>query len=56
MLIYEKTDFSDGTDVDMPDKSKECMLYHYWYFLDKSFSYEPYLLPQCPWPPNFTEL
>ena len=32
MLIYEKIDISDGTDV------------------------EPYLLPQCPWPPNFTEL
>ena len=56
MLIYEKIDISDGIDVDMSDKSKECMLCHYWYFLDKSFSYEPYLLPQCPWPPNVTEL
>ena len=24
-------------------KLKECMLCHYWYFLDKSFSYGPYL-------------
>ena len=43
MLVYEKIDISDGIDVDMSDKSKECMLCCYWYFLDKSFSYEPYL-------------
>ena len=29
MLIYEKIDISDGIDVDMSDKSKECMLCHY---------------------------
>ena len=28
-------------------KSKECMLYHYWYFLDKNFSYGPYLCEGC---------
>ena len=43
MLIYEKIDISDGIDVNMSDKSKECMLCHYWYLLDKSFSYGPYL-------------
>ena len=47
MLVYEKIDISDGIDVDMPDKSKECMLCHYWYFLDKSFSYRPYLCDGC---------
>ena len=36
-------DISDEIDVDMSDKSKECMLCHYWYFLDKNFSYGPYL-------------
>ena len=30
MLIYEKIDISDGIDVDMSNKSKECMLCHYW--------------------------
>ena len=30
MLVYEKIDISDGIDVDMSDKSKECMLCHYW--------------------------
>ena len=32
MLVYEKIDISDGIDVDMSDKSKECMLCHYWFF------------------------
>ena len=44
MLVYEKIDISDGIDV-MSDKSKECMLCHYWYFLDKS--YGPNLCDGC---------
>ena len=47
MLVYEKIDISDGIDVDMSDKSKECMLCHYWYFLGKSFCYGPYLCDGC---------
>ena len=47
MLVYEKIVISDGIDVDMSDKSKECMLCHYWYFLDKNFSYGPYLCDGC---------
>ena len=27
--------------------SKECDICHYWYFLDKSFQYEPYLCNGC---------
>ena len=47
MLEYEKIDISDGIDVNKSDKSKECMLCHYWYFLDKSFRYGPYLCHRC---------
>ena len=47
MLVYEKIYISDGIDVDMSDKSKESMLCHYWYFLDKSFSYGPELCDGC---------
>ena len=47
MLEYERIDISEGNDVDMSDKSKECMLYHYWYFLNKNFSYGPYLCDGC---------
>ena len=47
MLVYEKIDISDGIDVDMSNNPKECMLCHYWYFLDKRFSYGPYLCDGC---------
>ena len=47
MLVYEKIDISDGIDVDMSGKSKEWMLCHYWYFLDQSFNYGPYLCDGC---------
>ena len=47
MLECDRTDISEGIDVDMSDKSKECMLCHYWYFLNKNFSYGPYLCDGC---------
>ena len=47
MLEYERIDISDGIDVNKTNKSKECMLCHYWYFLDNNFSYGPYLCDGC---------
>ena len=47
MLVYEKIDIFDGIDINKSDESKEFMLCHYWYFLDKSFSYRPYLCDGC---------
>ena len=47
MLEYKRTDISEGIDDDMSNKSKECMLCHYWYFFDKNFSYGPYLCDGC---------
>ena len=29
------------------DKSKECDIYHYWYFLDKNFNYQLHLCNRC---------
>ena len=43
MLEYERIDISEGIDLNKSDKSKECDICHYWYFLDKNFNYEPYL-------------
>ena len=43
MLEYDKIYISEGIDVKKTDKSKECMLCHYWYFLDKNLSYGRYL-------------
>ena len=47
MLVYERSDISDRIDVNESDKSKKCMLCHYRYFLDKNFSYRPYLCDGC---------
>ena len=43
MLEYERTDVSEGTDLNKTSNSKECDICHYWYFSDKNFKYEPYL-------------
>ena len=29
------------------DKSKECDICHYWYFLNKNFNYQPHLCNGC---------
>ena len=47
MLEYDRIDISEGIDVNKTNKSKECMLCHYWYFLEKNFSYGPYLCYGC---------
>ena len=47
MIEYKRIDISEGIDVDKTNKSKECMLCHYWYFLHKNFSYGPYLCDDC---------
>ena len=47
MLAYGRVDISDGVDVNKSDESKECALCHYRYFLDKNFSYGPYLCNGC---------
>ena len=36
MLEHDKIDISEGIDDNKTNKSKECMLCHYWYFLDKT--------------------
>ena len=48
MLQYDRIDISEGIDVNKSnDKSKECDICHYWYFLDKNFTYEQYLFDGC---------
>ena len=47
MLEYDRIDISEGTDIDKTNKSKECDICHYWYFLDKNFNYEKYLCNGC---------
>ena len=47
MIEYERIDISNGIDISKTNRSKECMLCHYCYFLDKNFSYGPYLCDGC---------
>ena len=47
MLEYNRIDFSERTDINKTDKSKECMLCRYWYFSNKNFSYGPFLCDGC---------
>ena len=42
MLKYDKIDIKEGIDLDKTNKSKKCMFCHYWYFLNKKFTYGPF--------------
>ena len=35
MIYYDRIDFSEGNDFKKKNKSKECYVCHYWYFLNK---------------------
>ena len=47
MIEYERIDILQGIDVDKTNKSKEYMLCHYWYFLNKNFSYKTHICDGC---------
>ena len=42
--MYKQIDVSDGVDI---NNSKECVFCHYWYYLDKDFTYGPYICDGC---------
>ena len=44
MLKYDKIDVTEGIDLDKTNKSKECMFCHYWYYLNKIFTYGPFIV------------
>ena len=43
MLQYKRIDISKGIVFDKSDKSKECMICHYWYFRDIGYKYKPHV-------------
>ena len=47
MLEYKRIDILEEIDINKTNNSKECMICHYWYFLDKNFGYGPYLCNGC---------
>ena len=47
MLKYYKIDITEGIDLNKTNKSRECMFCHYWYYLNKNFSYAPFTCDAC---------
>ena len=47
MLEYDRINISEGIDVNKTNLSKECDIFHYWYYKDIVFKYEPYLCNDC---------
>ena len=47
MIYYDKIDISNGIDVNKVIESKECDIYHYWYFLNKGFKFQAYVCNGC---------
>ena len=42
MLYYDRIDISEGIDVNKTSTSKECIICHYWYFLDNGFEFQSF--------------
>ena len=47
MLEYNRIDISERIDVYKMSASKECDIWHFRYFKDIGFKYEPYLCNGC---------
>ena len=47
MIEYKRIGISEGIDINKTNESKECMLCHYWFFLDKNFRNGPYHCDGC---------
>ena len=47
MLQYERIDVSKGIDHNKSDKSKKCIICHYWHFKDISYKYQPRVYNGC---------
>ena len=48
MLEYDRIDISEGIDINKSEEtSRRCSLCKLYYFLDKNFSYGPFLCNGC---------
>ena len=47
MLEYDRIGISEGINTNKTNASKEFDIFHYWYFQDIGFKYEPYLCNSC---------
>ena len=47
MLYYDRTDVFEGIDVNKTNEPNECVICHYWYFLNYSFKSQPNVYVRC---------
>ena len=47
MIYYDRTDVSEGIDVNKTSASKEYDVCRYWYFLNFSFKFKPNVCNRC---------
>ena len=47
MLYFDRIDVSEGIDINKTSASKDCDIYHYWYFLCYSFKFQPNVCKRC---------
>ena len=47
MLQYQKTDVSEGIDVNKTSASNECELCHYWFLKHVGFKFEEHVCNKC---------
>ena len=40
MLYYDRIDVSEGIDINKIRTSRECDIFHYWYFVDHGFKFQ----------------
>ena len=47
MLYFDIIDISEEINVNKTRESKQCDICHYWYFLNKSFKFQPNVCNGC---------
>ena len=47
MLHYDRIDVSEVSDINKTSASKECDVWHYWYFLNYSFKFQLNVCNRC---------
>ena len=47
MLYFDRIEVSEVIDINKISASNECDIYHYWYFLNYSFKFQPNVWNRC---------
>ena len=47
MLRYQKTDISEGIDINKTSASRECEVCHYWFFKDIGSTFGEHVYNKC---------